>query len=251
MLLILFLVALGHSPAHGSEPGGRERSFMRSLELFDSAKSPDDYRESAKVLESLLADGFRNGAVYFNLGNAYFRAGDYGRAIISYRKARPYRPRDSYLAANLEQALIAAPGRLPESPEPWWTHVIFWSDWISYPSKIKLVFVSLMVAAASLSLAILLQQPRWNLGTTCLILLSAILGIDAGIEHFEVDGSRRAVITGETIARKGTGVSYEAAFDQPLKDGAEFQVLSETPDWTFGHFGNVGDGWVRNEFIAR
>ena len=83
-----------------------------ALEVFDAAKTPADYRESADLLESLLADGFRNGAVYYNLGNAYFRAGEYGRAIAAYRKAKPYRPRDPYLEANLRQALSVAPGRL-------------------------------------------------------------------------------------------------------------------------------------------
>src|SRR5262245_43975886 len=101
-----------------AEPGTRERTFLRALEVFDSAKAAGDYRESAALLESLLADGFQNGAVYYNLGNAYFRAGEYGRAIAAYRKAKPYRPRDPYLEANLRQALSLAPGRLPEPPLP-------------------------------------------------------------------------------------------------------------------------------------
>ena len=59
------------------------------------------------------------------------------------------------------------------------------------------------------------------------------------------------MITGETVARKGIGKDYEAAFDSPLKDGAEFMVLEEINGWTFGHFNGIGDGWVRNEFVAR
>ena len=76
-LIVLNPVLLGAALA--AEPGTRERTFIRSLEIFDAAKGPKDYRESASLLESLLADGFRNGAVYYNLGNAYFRAGEYGR----------------------------------------------------------------------------------------------------------------------------------------------------------------------------
>ena len=63
--------------------------------------------------------------------------------------------------------------------------------------------------------------------------------------------SQRAVITIETIARKGTGNSYEPAFDQPLRDGAEFQVLQVSSDWTLGRFEGIGDGWVRNDSVAR
>ena len=55
----------------------------------------------------------------------------------------------------------------------------------------------------------------------------------------------------ETIARKGIGKDYEPAFDQPLKDGAEFTILSENGDWIFGHFEGIGDGWLRREHVTR
>jgi tetratricopeptide (TPR) repeat protein len=133
VIVLIYCMLPGEAVAAGA--GTRQRTFLRALEVFDAAKSPREYRESATLLESLLADGFRNGAVYKNMGNAYFRAGEYGRAIAAYRKAKPYRPRDSYLEANLRQALSAAPGHLPEPPPPWWTHVLFWSGLLSFPEK--------------------------------------------------------------------------------------------------------------------
>ena len=83
-IIALVVACLGDS--WGAEPGARERTFVRALEVFDAAKAPADYRESAALLESLLADGFKNGAVFYNLGNAYFRAGEYGRSIAAYRR---------------------------------------------------------------------------------------------------------------------------------------------------------------------
>jgi tetratricopeptide (TPR) repeat protein len=237
--------------ARASEAGSRERTFVRALELFDAAKSPQDYRESAALLESLLADGFRSGAVYYNLGNAWFRAGEYGRAIAAYRKAKPYRPRDPYLDANLRQALLVAPGRLAEPPPPWWTHVLFWSGWLSYSEKIYATFGCFSLAALAALAGLILRRSRAYWLSTALVLVAAGLGIDAGLAYADVRWSRHAVVTGETIARKGIGKDYEPAFDQPLKDGAEFTILSENGDWIFGHFANIGDGWLRRENVAR
>ena len=202
-------------------------------------------------MESILADGFRSGAVYYNLGNAYFRSGEFGRVILAYRKAKQYRPRDPYLTANLRQALAAAPGRLSEPPRPWWSHVLFWTDWLSFSMKVQTCFFTLTLPAVITSLAIAMRLSRVHWLTAGLLVISVGFGSDILLSQSEATGSRRAVITGETIARKGTGHSYEPAFDQQLRDGAEFQVLSETPDWTFGHFESIGDGWVRNEFVAR
>jgi tetratricopeptide (TPR) repeat protein len=237
--------------AYSEDAGSRERTFVRALELFDSAKSNEDYREASQLLESLLEDGFKNGAVYYNLGNAYFRAGEYGRAILNYRKALPYRPRDPYLIANLQQAVAAAPGKLGDSPKPWWNHVLFWSDWFSYPTKIKIVFTCIAAMALFTVAAVYSRIRLFYWALLVVALISFVGGLELLLQYSEVELEKRAVIIAETIARKGTGNSYEAAFDQPLRDGAEFRVLSETADWTLGHFEGIGDGWVRNEFVAR
>jgi tetratricopeptide (TPR) repeat protein len=244
----LFLILFA-GPAYADDGGARERTFVRALEQFDTAKTPDDYRACARLLEGIIADGFESGAVYYNLGNAYFRAGDYGRAIVNYRKAKPLRPRDSYLEANLQQALATAPGRLAAPPVPWWSHVLFWTDWFSFPRKAQFTAFGFMLAAALSVIAVLLRRSRLHVVAGALVLLCLALGIDVVLTNPST--TMRAAITGETIARKGTGKDYEPAFDQPLRDGAEFTVLSETADWTFGHFEGVGDGWVRNEFVAR
>jgi tetratricopeptide (TPR) repeat protein len=248
---LIALALLSPGAATAAESGTRERTFLRALEVFDAAKTPHDYGESAALLESLLADGFRNGAVYYNLGNAYFRAGQYGRAIAAYRKAKAYRPRDPYLDANLRQALSVVPGRLPEPPSPWWRHVLFWSGWLSFPEKSYAAFAGFLLAALAASTALMLRRPRVYWLSAALGLCALVLSIDAGLAYADVTLSQHAVVTDETIARKGFGKDYEPAFDQPLKDGAEFTVLSENGDWVFGHFEGIGDGWLRREHVAR
>jgi len=249
MALRVMLLVFLPCTASAADPGTHERAFLRALELFDLASTPDDYRASARELESILADGVQSGAVYYNLGNAYYRAGEYGRAILNYRKAKPFRPRDPYLESNLRQALASAPGRLPEQPAPWWTHVLFWDDWISFRRKVQITGLSMILAATLFATAAILRKPRIHPGVAALCCVSLALGVDAFLSN--PAAANRAVITGETIARKGTGKDYEPAFDQPLRDGAEFTILSETADWTFGHFEGIGDGWVRNEFVAK
>ena len=233
--------------ALAAEPGARQRTFVRALEVFDAAKSPREYRESAALLESLLADGLRSGAVYYNLGNAYYRAGEYGRAIAAYRKARPYRPRDPYLEANLRQARSVAPGRLPQPPTPWWKHVFFWSDWLSFPEKAYGASAAVVVAAVVAGAAQFFRRGRAYGISAALLATGAVLALDAALAYSDVTATRHGVVITETIARKGIGKDYEPAFDQPLKDGAEFTVLSENRDWIFGHFEGIGDGWLRRE----
>ena len=83
------------------------------------------------------------------------------------------------------------------------------------------------------------------------MITAAILSLDAALAYAELASSRHGVVTGETIARKAIGKDYEPAFNQPLKDGAEFTVLFEHGDWIFGHFEGIGDGWLRREHTVR
>ena len=248
MLVLMFAMA---SDLLAATVGDRQTDFLRSLELFDKAKSPEEFRESAKVLESILADGFSNGAVYYNLGNAYYRAGDFGRAILNYRKAKPYRPRDPLLEANFQQALASAPGKITEPPKPWWQHVMFWQEWLSHPARVEVAIFAFALAPilALVSFWFRRRNLLWIAGG--MTALALLFTLDAGLNSPERFSASRAVITGETVARKGIGKDYEAAFDAPLKDGVEFIVLNEASGWTFGHFAGIGDGWVRNEFVAR
>ncbi|HVA47903.1 MAG TPA: tetratricopeptide repeat protein [Pirellulales bacterium] len=248
--ILILLVAVPQAYASDVEPGARQRTFVRALESFDAAKTPADYRESAAILESLLTDGYRNGAVYYNLGNAYFRAGEYGRAIAAYRKALPYRPRDPYLQANLRQALAVAPGRLPEPPPPWWTHVLFWSGWMSFPGKVYAALAGYLLAALLAAGALIARRPRVNWLSAALVVVAVVLSVEAGLTHAKMVKTRRAVVTGETTARKGIGKDYEPAFDQPLKDGAEFTIVAENGNWVLGHFEGIGTGWLRREYVA-
>ena len=251
LLFGMLLVCVLSSRLSADQESDRQRDFLRSLELFDKAQTPEDFRESAKVLEALLTDGYRNGAVYYNLGNAYFRAGDFGRAILSYRKAKPYRPSDPLLEANLQQALASAPGRIAIPPKPWWSPVMFWTESLAYPSRVWIAILSSGLAPFLVFASVLLRRRNIVWFAVGLTILGIVFAIDGYMNSPERNSNRLAVITGETIARKGIGKDYEPAFSAPLKDGAEFVVISETNGWTFGRFAEIGDGWVKNDFVAR
>jgi len=246
-LLICVASGLCLAAVHTEEKGARERNFVRALEVFDNAKQPDDYRKSAELFESLLKDGYENGAVYYNLGNARMRAGEYGKAIAAYRKAKLYRPRDQYLEMNLKQALNCAPGCLAEPPRPWWKLVLFWSDQLSYPGKFQAALAAFCAGAVLACIALVCRFRKGYWLSAAAVVLAIVLSIDAALAFVNVNYVPRGVVVAETVARKGIGENYEPAFDQPLKDGAEFTVIDRSGDWVFGHFEGVGDGWLRRD----
>ncbi|MHC4507314.1 MAG: hypothetical protein ACYTFI_28935, partial [Planctomycetota bacterium] len=67
------------------------------------------YREAAGRYAE-LARRHPNGYVLYNLGNARFRAGEFGGAIAAYRRAAEFLPRHAATRRNLALARDTAPG---------------------------------------------------------------------------------------------------------------------------------------------
>lgn len=55
-----------------------------------------DYPAATEGYERLLGEGYESAQLYLNLGNAYFKRGMNGRAILNYRKALRLAPGDEY-----------------------------------------------------------------------------------------------------------------------------------------------------------
>jgi hypothetical protein len=62
------------------------------------------FAEASRLYEEILASGFISWPVLYNLGNAEYRQGRLGRAILNYRRAERLAPRNADIKANLKQA---------------------------------------------------------------------------------------------------------------------------------------------------
>ncbi len=79
-------------------------SFVEQFFEANQAYKDHQFQQAIDGYLHLIDNGPENGQVYYNLGNAYFRLGDLGRAILSYERARLLIPRDGDLSFNLSHA---------------------------------------------------------------------------------------------------------------------------------------------------
>ena len=64
-----------------------------------------EYADAAQQYEALIDSGYEEAVLYYNLGNAYFKMDELGRAVLNYLRAEELSPRDADVRANLELAL--------------------------------------------------------------------------------------------------------------------------------------------------
>lgn len=221
--------------------------FQQAESAFSQADSADDFARVAGRYERLLADGFVSGVVYYNLGNAWMRAGETGRAIAAWRQSQRYRPRDVYLSANLQSALTAAGSTEPVHPHTGVAgYVFFWQNWLSYQEKFYAATALLMAACVAVLAQSLLRHHRvahrFTVGCGLLFL---VLAASAAWDWQRFDRTTHGVVVQDNVeARKGNSESYETAFTEPLPEGSEFVVLEERADWLNIQINGLGTAWI-------
>jgi tetratricopeptide (TPR) repeat protein len=74
------------------------------FEAANGAYQDKKYSEASELYEQLLAEGYRSAELEYNLGNAYFRQNDLGRAILHFERAKLLSPGDADIEHNLKIA---------------------------------------------------------------------------------------------------------------------------------------------------
>lgn len=95
-------ILTGHQGARSAPAAGLTEIFARGNSLYESG----DYDGAIEQYSSLVAKGVERADLFYNLANAYYEAGDLGRAVLYYERARKLAPRDGDTRENL--ALVRA-----------------------------------------------------------------------------------------------------------------------------------------------
>jgi len=89
------------------------------FEQANQAYLNEDYPQAIALYEAILHEGYTSPGLTYNLGNAYYRRGEIGQAILYYEKTLKWRPRDANARFNLALANARIKDRI-EVPPPFW-----------------------------------------------------------------------------------------------------------------------------------
>jgi tetratricopeptide (TPR) repeat protein len=241
----LFVLALLFFPseAGANEPG--EGVFFKANEAYKEGR----FNDAVSGYNRLLQGGLKNGHLYFNLGNAYFRLNQLGQAILNFERARLLMPRDADLRFNLGHARDQATDAIPES-EGFLNLVFFWLDSLNLAELFWAFAVANLILWATLLIR-LFNRSEWTFYTALITLVFwIVLGTSSGMKWYQTTKDDRAVIlpkevpvlagpeTGDTLLFKlheGTIVRHERS-----EDG-----------WSLIRLADKKRGWVQDNAIER
>lgn len=219
-----------------SNPDGAEKEFNRAALLF------------RKIIDS----GVHNDRIYYNLGNCYYRTGDYARAILAYQRGLLYDPSNEMIKNNLSAARKKA--GVAENTEEENSIVSSLQD---YQSRIALTYKEYLFYASYavfwvylLGMLIFHKRIRKKVFVPLLAVWVVSLSSVGLYSYCSSNSSIGVVLAEDVTARKGDGVNYAMVYNEPLKSGMEFRLLSRRGEWSHIQLADGADCWVQNNGIG-
>ncbi|GAB4448799.1 MAG: tetratricopeptide repeat protein [Anaerolineae bacterium] len=240
----LVLIALG-SPALAQN----EVTPTEAMAVGNQHYEAGAYNEAATIYETITAAGVQDSALYFNLGNAYFKSGDLGRAVLNYRRAHYLDPRDSDIRQNLTIARLQTLDRLDETGGTGLSNVVqLVEEWLTLTEAAVLALLLWLATSALLTAAILSRRIRkyalWAAAVPGLFLVAGLLSM-ANRSYRAATTPPAVVVAPEVDVTSGPGSSSEYVVEFTLHAGAEVRLTDSRPNWRqISLPGQTFKGWV-------
>lgn len=224
---------------------GQEDFFVEGNRLYregDFAGALESYRRIEEA-------GFESGALYYNIGNSYFKLGELGSAILYYERARRLMPGDDDLQANLELARTLTvdevdplPGFLPFRALRWWIHllpirVLTWLVGLTYVSA--MACVTLWVLWRGSSAGTWAGRTAGALGLVAALFGVNLLSVDLGIGE-----ARRAVVMDEAADVQSAPSEDPSLQVFTVHEGTTVRIDRQSGNWVEIVLDDGKVGWL-------
>ncbi|HEY6865652.1 MAG TPA: tetratricopeptide repeat protein [Candidatus Eisenbacteria bacterium] len=229
MLALLIAGAITMSPAQAYDLGNRLYAQK------DYGRATDAYREALT--------GGHDARVHYNLGNALFKSGKIGEAILNYRRARYLAPRDPDIRANLAFARAFRVDKLPSTAGPLARALDRGVHWLSRREAALAAAVAFALAGLALAGWIVWRHAAAGPAAAVFGVVALVCFACQQAWTGEVDARPAVVVVPEIDALSGP--SEESKQIMLLHDGTEVEIRESRAGFYLVQLPGGSGGWIR------
>lgn len=229
--------------------GANENDALKIYHQANIAYQKLDYESSIRLYEQLIKNKSISEEVYFNLGNSYFKAGNFAKAILNYERAKKLDPDDEETTFNLKIASLKVVDKIENVPQ------IFYKKWINqfsvlFPadtfSIVLIILIWLLFASAAFYItANSVEGKKFSfILLICLLFISGIGVVMASRSYAIVRIDKQSLIM-------STSVYVKSSPDEKgndlfiLHEGTKVDILDEFNNWRKIRIANGSIGWMK------
>ena len=205
MLLLLVPAVIAAQP----------RSFMEQGNNFYQQQQ---YEKAIQAYSKVLNEGYESTELYYNLGNAYYRKGNLGYAILNYERALKLSPGDEDTRHNLALANSRTIDKINTLPEffifQWWESflaLLTFSGWV-YLSYIFYLLLIIVIIFYFFTRKANYQRVAFFTGAAVLLLFAGTVAVSAIKYNREFNIKRGVVVQPSATAKLSPDPDSKDAF---------------------------------------
>lgn len=245
-LLIVILI----SAACLAFAGEAEDNFAKANQLYKNG----EYAKAINKYEKIIDNGYKSAALYYNLGNAYYKIDEIGLSILYYEKALKFHPNDEDILFNLNIAKLKTVDKIEKVPDFFINQL--WKKIVSSMNSNKWSYISIFVFflfIGSIAIFIFSANPfvkKTFFATGIVFLATSITLSIASFQRLRLDRQENyAIITQPSVYVKSA--PSESSTDLLiLHEGTKINILAKDEQWRKFKLADGTEGWLKASAIS-
>jgi tetratricopeptide (TPR) repeat protein len=224
---------------------------LKAMHTANGLYESGEFGQAAQVYEQLVDQGYVDSVLFYNLGNAYYKQGDPGQAIVNYRRAQQLAPRDPEIRANLTLARTQTVDRVEVADDGGLLSQLGEAMQSSFTlNELSMtavgawaLFVFMLILTGTAEVGSRWRNGlRYSLVAVTVVLVASVLALGSFL--YAGSGPSDGVIVAPVVdVTSGPGSQYATAFS--LHSGAEVDLLETRGSWVrLALPGGELEGWV-------
>ncbi len=250
-VLNFIIIAMLIFPMQALRAGAPDNAFGKACEAY----SRGDYATATGLFEDIVDAGNADDAVYYNLGNSYFREGNYPYAILNYERARKLNPGDEDILFNLRIANLKIVDKIEPLTKPFF---VSWGESArdSFPASawariaIALLWLSVGLFAGFIYSRRSMARKIFFFSSAAVLVVFSLCFFTAYKADRALNDRSDAIVTSPSVYAKNS--PDPASMDIfILHEGTKVRVLDGLKGWQKVRLENGAVGWLPGRSVVR
>lgn len=233
---------------------GFSQSLQKELEQANQFYKAGNYKEAITKYETVLRQGYHGASLFYNLGNAYYRSGKFGLAILYFEKAYQISPDDEDIQHNLAIANSKIVDKVDVVPKFflffWWEgmqnlfHPPGWKTFMFVVYLLLIITIGIFFTAKSSSS----KKYSFFIGASILFIFSLSVVLFLAKQH-QVENYHYGIVLEQTVNVKSSPDEKSSdAFI--LHEGIKVKVEDKLEGWNKIRLSDGKIGWLESSAIG-
>lgn len=226
-------------------------SFAQSNNSFEAgaaAFAKGDFKNAIKSYEAILAEGKDGEAVYYNLGNSYYKDNQLGKAILNYERALLLNPGDENAMKNLQIAKHKVKGEIDPVPpfflRAWWNSTRNALGANIWGIIALLLFWGAMAGLSLWQLGKDKDQKKKGFLAGVGLLLLTIIPLSLAWSAYQYQKNTNEGILIRTTASLKSGAAEDSKEIRIIHEGTRLELMDQINIWHKVRLENGEIGWL-------